>query len=109
MSIRDLSQMFKNIQGFQEKFKIIKESLSKIEIEGSSGGGLIKVIYKGNGELKNISIDKSIISQEEVEILEDLIVAAINDGKRKVETFSSSEMDKVIGDIPVPSWIKSFI
>ena len=83
-----------------------QEKLNSIEVEGSSGGGLVKVISTAKGEIKRISIDDSLIKPEEKEIAEDLIVAAINDAKQKGEAAAQEEMKKVTGGISLPPGMK---
>ena len=83
-----------------------QEKLNSIEVEGVSGGGMVKVLATAKGNIKRIFIDDSLMSKEEKEITEDLIVAAINDAKEKGEQASQEEMKSVTGGIPLPPGMK---
>ena len=83
-----------------------QEQLSSIEVEGVSGGGMVKVIATAKGEIKRILLDDSIMKPEEKEITEDLIVAAINDAKQKGEVTSQEKMKEITGGIPLPPGMK---
>jgi len=85
--------------------KETQESLKKIEVEGISGGGAVKVIMNGESELKKISLADS-VSKESREIIEDLIVAAHNDAKSKLKKRTSEEISKVTGGINLPPGFK---
>ena len=102
----NIGNMMKQAQQLQKKMAEIQERLNSIEVEGSSGGGLVKVISTAKGEIKRISIDDSLMKQEEKEIAEDLIVAAINDAKQKGEEAAQKEMKNVTGGIPLPPGMK---
>ena len=80
--------------------------INLIEVEGVSGGGMVKVVSTAKGEIKRISVDDSLMKQEEKEITEDLIVAAINDAKQKGEAATQEEMKKVTGGISLPPGMK---
>ena len=83
-----------------------QEKLNLIEVEGMSGGGVVNVIANAKGDIKRISIDKNLLKPEEKEIIEDLIVAAINDAKAKGEIAAQEEMKSVTGGIPLPPGMK---
>ena len=83
-----------------------QEKLSLIEVEGSSGGGMVKVISTAKGEIKRILIDDSLMSKDDKEIAEDLIVAAVNDARQKGEVASQEEMKSLTGGIPLPPGMK---
>ena len=102
----NIGNMMKQAQQLQKKMTEAQEKLSSIEVEGSSGGGMVKVISTAKGEIKRISIDDSLMKQEEKEITEDLIVAAINDAKQKGEIAAQEEMKSVTGGIPLPPGMK---
>ena len=102
----NISNMMKQAKELQKKMADVQEKLNSIEVEGSSGGGLVKVLSSAKGDIKRITIDDSLMKKEEKEITEDLIVAAINDAKEKGETASKEEMKKVTGGIPLPPGIK---
>ena len=102
----DIGNMMKQAQQLQKKMSEVQEKLSLIEVEGSSGGGMVKVIATAKGEIKSVLVDDSLIIKEEKEMMEDLIVAAINDAKQKGETASQDEMKSVTGGIPLPPGMK---
>ena len=77
-----------------------------IEVEGLSGGGLVKVIANAKGQIKRLSIDQSLLKSEEKEMLEDLVVAAINDSKQKGEAAAQEEMKSLTGGLPLPPGMK---
>ena len=102
----NLGNMMKQAQQLQKKMSEAQEKLNSIEVEGVSGGGVVKVIANAKGEIKRISLDESLLKPEEKEITEDLIVAAINDAKQKGEIAAQEEMKSVTGGIPLPPGMK---
>tara|TARA_B110001454_G_C12559703_1_gene367132 strand:+ start:15 stop:335 length:321 start_codon:yes stop_codon:yes gene_type:complete len=89
----------------QEKMKETQEALKKIEVEGISGGNTVKIIMNGDGDLKKIFLDESLL-KESKEIIEDLIVAAHNDAKSKLKKKTSEEISKITGGIDLPPGFK---
>tara|TARA_Y100000590_G_C15494534_1_gene929137 strand:+ start:322 stop:645 length:324 start_codon:yes stop_codon:yes gene_type:complete len=102
----NISNMMKQAQELQKKMSEAQEKLKSIEVEGSSGGGMVKVISSAKGDIKSISIDDSLMKPEDKEITEDLIIAAINDAKQKGELAAQEEMKKVTGGLPLPPGMK---
>ena len=102
----NIGNMMKQAQQLQKKMSEAQEKLYSIEVEGVSGGGLVKVVATAKGEIKRIILDDSLLSKEEKEMTEDLIVAAINDAKQKGEIASQEEMKSVTGGIPLPPGMK---
>ena len=102
----NIGNMMKQAQELQKKMSEAQEKLNSIEVEGTSGGGMVKVISTAKGEVKRISIDESLMKKEEKEITEDLIVAAINDAKNKGEIAAQEEMKNVTGGLPLPPGMK---
>jgi len=102
----NISNMMKQAQQFQKKMTEAQEKLNSIEVEGISGGGLVKVTATAKGEIKRIILDDSIMNVEEKEITEDLIVAAINDAKQKGEIASQEEMKNITGGLSLPPGMK---
>ena len=101
----DFTSLISEAKKMQEKMKEAQENLKKIEVEGVSGGNIVKVVLNGDGELKKITINDSIL-KESKEILEDLIVAAHNDAKSKLKKKTSEEISKVTGGISLPPGFK---
>jgi nucleoid-associated protein EbfC len=95
----NINQLMKQAQSMQKKVAEMQEKVEKMEIIGSSGGGVVAVTMNGKGEAKSLKIDKSLIVPDDAEILEDLVVAAINDAKAKIDDQMNSEMSG-IGGLP---------
>ena len=102
----NIGNMMKQAQQLQKKMAEAQEALSSIEVEGISGGGLVKVTATAKGEIKRIILDDSIMKPDEKEITEDLIVAAINDAKQKGEVATQEEMKNLTGGLPIPPGMK---
>ena len=101
----DFTDLISQTKKMQEKMKETQEAIKKIEVEGVSGGGSVKVVMNGEGELKKIVISDA-AHKESKEILEDLIVAAHNDAKSKLKKRTSEEISKVTGGISLPPGFK---
>ena len=101
----DFTDLITQAKKMQEKMKETQEVLKKIEIEGISGGNAVRVIMNGDGELKKISLNDTLL-KESKEILEDLIVAAHNYAKSKLKKKASEEISKVTGGINLPPGFK---
>ena len=102
----NIGNMMKQAQQFQKKMAEVQEKLNSNEVEGVSGGGLVKVTATAKGEIKRIQLDDSIIKIEEKEITEDLIVAAINDAKQKGEIATQEKMKDITGGLSLPPGMK---
>jgi nucleoid-associated protein EbfC len=101
----DFTSLISRAKEMQEKMKETQEALKKIEVEGVSGGGVVKIIMNGDGEMKKITFDDALF-KEPKEIFEDLIVAAHNDAKLKLKKKTSEEIAKVTGGIELPPGFK---
>ena len=101
----DFSDLINQAKQMQDKMKETQEALKKIEVEGISGGSSVKVTMNGDGELKKILLDDSLL-KESKEIVEDLIVAAHNDAKLKLKSKTSEEISKITGGIDLPPGFK---
>jgi nucleoid-associated protein EbfC len=104
----DLTKMMKQAQELQGRMQKLQEELAALEVEGQSGGGLVKVKLNGKLEALGLKIDPSLIKPEEAEILEDLIVAALQDAKRKAETAVQGKMQEITGGLALPPGLKLF-
>ncbi len=102
----NLGNMMKQAQQLQKKMSEAQEKLNNIEVEGLSGGGLVKITATAKGIFKRITIDDTLMKIEEKEILEDLIIAAINDAKQKGEVAAQEEMKSLTGGLPLPPGMK---
>lgn len=106
--MKDLMGMMKQVGQVQARVQQMQEELAALEIDGQSGGGLVKVTLSGKGEVKKVRIDPSLAKADEVEILEDLIVAAAGDAKAKLDTKLQEKMQEVAGGLPLPPGLKLF-
>ena len=102
-SIDDILKMAANVQ---EELTKAQANLETIEVEGASGGGLVKVRATAKGSIRGIDIDESLLKVSEKQILEDLIVAAFNDARAKADSASNSEMEKMTSGMPLPPGFK---
>ena len=103
--IMDMKALMRQAQEMQKKMADAKESLKNISVEGESGGGGVKVILNGNGEMISIQIDPKILAEEK-SVIEDLIVAATNNAKKNVESKTQEEMSKLTGGLQLPAGFK---
>ena len=102
----NFNNMMKQAQDLQKKMTEAQKKVESLEAEGTSGGGLIKIIIDGKNNVKSVKIDETLISKEDVEILEDLILAAFNDGKEKIQKKISDEMSSITGGLQLPPGFK---
>ena len=100
--MKNLGQMMKQAQEMQAKMAEMQQQLSESEMTGAAGGGMVQVTMSGKGELRAVKIDPKIVDPGEVEVLEDLIVAAAADAKTKVEAHVAEEMKKLTGGLNLP-------
>jgi hypothetical protein len=106
--MKGFGDLLKQAQEIQGKMGELHERLEAMEVEGVSGGGMIRVVMTGKGLVKSLSIDPSLVKPEDAEVLEDLIVAAHNDAKAKCEARVADEMNAVTGGLPLPPGMKLF-
>ena len=104
--MNNFNDMMKKAQEMQKKMQEIQESLANLEVEGTAGGGMVKITMNCKNEVKKIELDPSIIKEEEKQMMEDLIVAALNDAKSKAEEKSQEEMKKLTGGLGLPPGMK---
>jgi DNA-binding YbaB/EbfC family protein len=104
----DFLGLMKQATELKSKMEALQAELDKLEVEGSSGGGLVVMTLSGKGELRNARIDDSLLKPDQKEILEDLIVAAHADAKRKLETTLQDKMQALTGGLPLPPGLKLF-
>ena len=104
--MKNLGQMMKQAQQMQERMAELQARLDQVEMAGQSGGGMVQVTLTGKGELRKLKIDKSLVDPAETEVLEDLIVAAFNDAKARVESHVAEEMGKLTGGLKLPPGMK---
>jgi len=104
--MKNLGQMMKQAQQMQTRMAELQARLGELEVEGQSGGGLVRATLSGKGELRRLKIDPSLAKPEETEVLEDLVVAAVNDARQRVDTMVAEEMSKLTGALQLPPGMK---
>jgi DNA-binding YbaB/EbfC family protein len=104
----DFLGLMKQAAELKSKMEAMQTELEASEVEGVAGGGLVGVKLNGKGDMKGVRIDESLVKPGEKEILEDLIVAAHTDARRKVETLMKEKMQSVAGGLPLPPGMKLF-
>ena len=104
--MKNLGQMMKQAQQMQAKMAEMQARLDQVEMTGASGGGLVQVTLTGKGEMRKIKVDKSLVDPNEIEVLEDLILAAFTDAKQRVESHVAEEMSKLTGGLKLPPGMK---
>ena len=104
--MKNLGNMLKEAQKLQSRMSEMQQKLSETEVGGVAGGGMVAVTLNGKGEMRRIKIDPTLAVPGEIEILEDLIVAACNDAKAKTEAYVQEEMGKLTGGLPLPPGFK---
>jgi hypothetical protein len=106
--MKNLSNMMKQAQEMQGRIQEMQGQLDTLEVKGSSGAGLVTVTLNGKGDMTRLEIDPSMVKPDEAEILEDLIVAAHNDAKTKMEAMLQDKMKDLTGGLPIPPGMKLF-
>jgi DNA-binding YbaB/EbfC family protein len=104
--MKNLAGLMKQASQMQSKMQEMQAKLESMAVEGAAGAGLVTVTLTGKGDLRRIKIDPKLADPAETEMLEDLIVAAHADAKRKVEAMAAEEMQKVTGGLQLPPGMK---
>ena len=104
--MKNIGQLMKQAQQMQQKMAEMQAQLEAVEMTGSAGAGLVQLTLNGKGEVKRVRLDKAAVDPAEVEVLEDLIVAAFNDARAKVNAHSEAEMHKLTGGLSLPGGLK---
>ncbi len=102
----DMAKMMKTAQEMQAKMAQLQDDLTRITVEGASGAGLVTATATAKGELKSLSIDPSIFSSDDKEVVEDLILAAIKDAQAKAAERSQQEMSRLTEGLGLPAGMK---
>ena len=102
----DLNALMQQAQAMQQKLQDAQAKLGDTTVEGSSGGGLVRVTLAGTGELKAVTLDDSVVQPGEAEILADLLVAAHADARRQIEAVMAAEMEQATGGMQLPGGLK---
>ncbi len=102
----DFDEIMKMAQNAQAELQKAQDNLDKVEVEGASGGGLVKVRATAKGRILNVDIDETLLQPSEKTMLEDLIAAALNDARTKADTAANAEMQKMTSGLPLPPGFK---
>ena len=106
--MKDIMGLMKQAQAMQQKLADAQAELDHVEVEGSSGGGMVKVTMTAKGAMKAVSLDPSLLNPDEKEIVEDLVMAAVNDARGKAERAMQERMEEVTKGLPLPPGLKLF-
>ncbi len=98
----NMNNMMKQVQKMQQQMEAAQKEIEEKEIEATSGGGAVNVVVTGKKELKSLKIDPEVVDKDDVEMLEDLILAAINEAFRKADDLNAQGMKKATGGLSIP-------
>ena len=104
--MKNIAGLMKQASQMQKKMEDMQSALEAMTVEGSAGAGMVSVTMSGKGELRSVKIDPKLADPAEMEMLQDLMVAAHADAKRKIETLAADEMQKVTGGLNLPPGMK---
>ena len=104
--MKNIGNMLKEAQKMQAKMGEMQAKMAEMEVEGGAGAGLVSCVLNGKGEMRKLKLDPSLLVPDDVEILEDLVVAAVNDAKGKIEAQMQGEMQKLTGGLQLPPGMK---
>ena len=100
--MQDFGSMMKQAKKLQEKMAGLQKELESKMVEATAGGGMVSVVVNGKFELQSLKIDREVVHPDDVDMLQDLILAAVNEGIRKAQGMASSEMAKLTGGMNIP-------
>jgi DNA-binding YbaB/EbfC family protein len=100
--MQNMNNIVKQAKKIQEKIAKVQEEMENKTVEASAGGGMVSVTINGKNELLSLRIEKEVVNPEDVDMLQDLIIAAINEGMRKAQEMVAAEMSKVTGGLNIP-------
>ena len=106
--MKDLMKLMQQAGQIQARMQKMQEEMASLEIEGQAGAGMVKVVLNGKGEMRSVRIDPDMMKPGEAEMLEDLIVAAHQDARAKVDAAMAEQMKEVTGGLPLPPGMKLF-
>jgi nucleoid-associated protein EbfC len=104
----DFLGLMKQAAELKSKMEAMQAELDRVEVDGSAGGGLVTIKLSGKGEVKAVHIDDSLLKPDQREIIEDLLVAAYADARRRLETVLQDKMQALTGGLPLPPGLKLF-
>lgn len=100
--MKGMNELVRQAQMMQKKMAKLQEEMEQRTVEGSAGGGMVTAVVSGSNELKSIRLDKTVVDPNDVDMLQDLILAAVNDGLKKAKAMMEEEMGQVTGGIKIP-------
>ena len=100
--MKDLGKLMKQAQQMQERLAEMQSRLAEKTVEVASGGGMVKVVMNGKHEVVSIKIDPEVVNPQDVEMLEDLVIAALNEARARVDDMVRNEMSALTGGLPIP-------
>ena len=100
--MKDLGKLLKKAQEVQERLADMQAKLGERTVESTAGGGMVTVVMNGRHELVSIKIEPEVVNPSDVEMLEDLVIAAVNEARSKVDEIIKNEMSSLTGDLPLP-------
>jgi len=102
---KGLGDLMKQAQKLQAKMMALQEELAGKTVEATAGGGMVSVVVNGKQEITSLTIDPEVVDRQEIEMLQDLIIAAVNDGIRRAQQIGAEEMKKLTGGMAIPGLI----
>jgi DNA-binding YbaB/EbfC family protein len=104
--VKNIGQLMKQAQQMQTRMAEMQAKLAEVEMTGQAAAGMVTALMNGKGELKKIKLDKAVVDPDDIEMLEDLIIAAVADAKTKIESHIAAETQKLMGGLPLPPGMK---
>jgi nucleoid-associated protein EbfC len=102
--VQNFNTIMKQAKKMQEKMGQLQKELETKTVEAQAGGGMVRVVVNGKYEIVSLKIEKEVVNPEDIEMLQDLIAAAVNEGIRKAQEMSASEMGKITGGLNIPGF-----
>ncbi len=102
MKVQNIGNIMKQAKKMQERMARIQQELETKTVEAQAGGGMVQVVVNGKFELVSIKIEKEVVNADDIEMLQDLVAAAVNEGIRKAQEMASTEMAKITGGLSIP-------
>jgi len=100
--LANFGNMMKQAKKMQERMARLQQELETKTVDASSGGGMVSVVVNGKFEIVSLKIEKDVVNAEDVEMLQDLVMAAVNEGVRKAQEMTAAEMSKITGGLNIP-------
>jgi hypothetical protein len=100
--VQNFNTIMKQAKKMQERMANLQKELEMKTVEAQAGGGMVRVVVNGKYEIVSLKIEKEVVNPEDIEMLQDLIAAAVNEGVRKAQEMASSEMAKITGGLNIP-------